>query len=47
MPSSPFFTCFSEAFSKFCTYPIFSGLPALVVAVAVGFTKAKGYGTVT
>lgn len=23
-----------------------SGLPALVVAVSVGFTKAKGYGTV-
>ena len=23
-----------------------AGLPALVVAVSVGFTKAKGYGTV-
>lgn len=27
-------------------FSIPSGLPALVVAVSVGFTKAKGYGTV-
>lgn len=39
---------FIYLFNPVLTFHVFrlAGLPALVVAVSVGFTKAKGYGTV-
>lgn len=35
-----------QGFLKYIYFSVSAGLPALVVGISVGFTKAKGYGTV-